>query len=243
MCTHSEDQSTKRTTTKRPCCRNKLLLIAFRKSQILAYVYILWMNSTCRQSRETPPFYLTSYSVLTSWKTLVTGLQVQRLNIFDCCHGPEDIYTIWCNISYRPFLPLSLSLPHHSFSPFFPSPQWNLIRLDCPLVTSPSVHVVLYPLPNPLLLPQYRFLQSGSGLIDVQQPYITVQPSLSSWWLQSCRTTRSIRVTPAVHTDHCLRNWKHIYKLQNNLHLKRYTLDKYKWLFMYNYTNYLIIMT
>lgn len=102
-----------------------------------------------------------------------------------------------------PFPPsVSPSLPHHYFS-LFRSPQCNLIRLDCPLATSPSGHVALHPLPTPLLPspPLYRFLWSGSGLIDVQQPYITAQPSLSSWWLQSCHTARSIRVIPAVHTD------------------------------------------
>lgn len=138
-----------------------------------------------------------SLSVLTSWKNPVTGLQVQRSYVLDCCHGPEEVYTEWCNISYRPFLPPSLppSFPHHYFSLFL-SPQCNLIRLDCPLATSPSGHVALYPLPTPPPSPLYRFLWSGSGLIDVQQPYITVQPSLSSWWLQSCHTARSIRVTP-----------------------------------------------
>lgn len=110
------------------------------------------MNPTCRQSRETFLFQQSYSSVLTSWKNLVTGLQVQRSCVLDCCHGPEEVYTVWCNISYCPFLPPSLlpsippSLPHHSFS-LFPSPQCNLIRLDCPLATSPSGHVALYPPP------------------------------------------------------------------------------------------------
>lgn len=136
------------------------------------------------------------------------------------------------------FLRLSLppAVPRHYFSLFL-SPQCNLIRLDCPLATSPNGHVALYPLPNPLPLPLplYLFLRSGNGLIDVQQPYITVQPSLSGWWLQSCHTARSIRVTPAVHTDHCLRNWKHISKLQNGPCLKKHGLD--------NASNYSSVIT
>lgn len=107
------------------------------------------MNPKCRQSRK--KLHFSTSSVLTSWKNPVSGLQVQRSYVLDCCHGPEEVYTEWCNISHCPFLPLSPppSLPHHYFSLFL-SPQCNLIRLDCPLATSPSGHVALYPLPSSL---------------------------------------------------------------------------------------------
>lgn len=157
-------------------------------------------------------------SVLTSWKNPVTGPHVQRSHVLDCCHGPKEVYTEWCNISYHSFLPPTIL---SSLFLSFLSPQYNLIRLDCPW---PQAQVAMWRCilpPFPLSL--YWFLQSRSGLIDVQKPYITVQPSLSSWWLQSCHTARSIRVTPAVHTDHCLR--KHIYKLQTSLCLKRHGED------------------
>lgn len=93
------------------------------------------------------------------------------------------------------------------------------------------VLLLLLLLPPPTPLPLYLFQWSGSGLIDVRQPYITVQPSLSSWWLQSCHTARSIRVTPAplhpaVHADHCLRKWKRICKSPTRPCLERRRRDK-----------------
>lgn len=103
--------------------------------------------------------------------------------------------------SRRPFIVIFLSLL---------SPP-NAISLDW-IAPWPRAQVAMWRCilsPPPVPLPSYWFHRSGSGLIDVQQPYITVQPSLSSWWLQSYRTARSIRVTPAVHTDHRLRKWKH----------------------------------
>lgn len=95
----------------------------------------------------------------------------------------------------QPSLCLSL-LPslHHYFSPFL-SPQCNLIRLDCPLATSPSGHVVLCPIPAPpSLLPLYRFLWSGSVWLMSSNPISqcshpspaggfshAIQPDQSEW--------------------------------------------------------------
>lgn len=101
---------------------------------------------------------------------------------------------------------------HHSFSPFL-SPQCTLIRLDCPLVTSPSGHVALLRPPCPL--------PPGPTLREWKWPdwcpatlYRSTAP-LSSWWLQSCHTAWSIRGSPAVLTDQhhslCLRAGYHYY--------------------------------
>jgi len=54
--------------------------------------------------------------------------------------------TALSSIPLSPLHPSLPTLPHHSFSLFL-SPQCNLIRLDCPLATSPSGHVALYPPP------------------------------------------------------------------------------------------------
>lgn len=108
-------------------------------------MFVLWMNPTRRQSRQIFPFFQQRYtSVLTSWKNLVTGhgRQVQRSTVLDCWHGPEEVYTEWCNIS-SPSLPPSLII----LFLFFLSPWCSLIRLDCPLATSPGGHVALCPPP------------------------------------------------------------------------------------------------
>lgn len=128
-------------------------------------------------------------SVLTSWKKPVTGLQVQRSHILDCCHGPKEVYTEWCNISYRPFLPLSLppAIPSSLFFSFL-SPQCNLIRLDCPLATSPSGHVALYPLPTP----RSPFLYTDSSGVEVV------------WLMSSNPISQCSRPSPAGGFSHAI---------------------------------------
>lgn len=135
-------------------------------------------------------------------------------------HWSGEVYTKWCNITViLPSLLFLSSFPPSSFL-FSLSNKCNLIRLDCPVATSPSEHVALHA-PTPLPLPDTDFFGVEVGLIDVQQFYIRVQLSFSSWLLQSGQTAGSIRTTPPhtlpssplpVHTDHCLWNWKHFYK-------------------------------
>lgn len=161
-----------------------------------------------------------------------------QVDVLDRCHGPKEAHThthtrsdvIFPSIFFPPpIIPSSLffsflsSLPSAiSLDWIAPWPQAQVAMWRCILL------LLLLPPPTPL--PLYLFQWSGSGLIDVRQPYITVQPSLSSWWLQSCHTARSIRVTPtphpAVHTDHCLRKWKHTCKSPTRPCLERQRQDR-----------------
>lgn len=100
-------------------------------------------------------------------------------------------YTEWCNISHHSLLP-GLSLPptfHHYFSL---SPWCNLIRLDCPLATSPSSHVALCPPtpPPPFFIPmEVVWLMSSNPISLCSRPSPAggfshaVQPDQSEWLL------------------------------------------------------------
>lgn len=65
------------------------------------------------------------------------------------------------------------------------------------MATGPGEHVALY-LSTPPTFPDTDFFGVEMGLIDVQQFYIRVQPSFSSWLLQSCHTAGSIRANPPL---------------------------------------------
>jgi len=167
------------------------------KSENAVYVYILWMNPTCRQSRQISSFHPSYSSILISWKNLLTGLQVQRSYVCDCCHGPEEEYTEWCNISYHPPLPsaspsliiIFLFFSLHgaiSLDWIAPWPQAPVAMWRCILSPQPPLH---------LPLPLYRFLcgvevvwlMSSNPISQCSRPSPAggfshaVQPDQSGW--------------------------------------------------------------
>lgn len=106
-----------------------------------------------------------------------------------------------------------LPLLHHYFSVFL-SPQCNLIRLDCPLATNPCGHMALCPLSTPLSpSPLDWFLGSWSGLIDLQQPYISAAVPLQL-------VAPVMPYSQINQSDPCRAYWSLSQKLETQLQIK-----------------------
>ena len=185
------------------------------------------MNPTCRQSRPASPF--PPVPQLFSWKNPVTGLQVQRSFILVCCHGPKEVHTEWCNISYRcllppshrPFiiispsfsLPSAISLDWIAPWPRAPVTMWCCILSPAP---SPPRHPLSTALPLTPIPPEWKWSDwcpatlYHSAAVPLQlvasvMPYSQINQSdpRCAYW--------SLSPEP----------WKHIYKLQIGSCLQR----------------------
>lgn len=185
------------------------------------------MNPTCRQSRPASPF--PPVPQLFSWKNPVTGLQVQRSFILVCCHGPKEVHTEWCNISYHCLLPPSRR-PFIIISPSFSIPSAISLDWIAPWPRAPLTMwcCILSPAPSPPPPPT----------LHCPSPYTDSSGVEVVWLMSSNPISQCSRPSPAGGFSHAIqqdqsewpplcilitvpRPWKHIYKLQIGSCLQR----------------------